>query len=177
MKRLFILLVFLPHMIFAYSSVEDGIQSFFDGDYRKAFKTLNLPKNRNNAEAQYFIGEMYYQGQGTLKNTNKAIEWYKKAAAQGEISSMVNLGVAYQLGDGVLSDPDKAFYYFKKAADAGSPSGMANLGEMYIDGIGTSRSLYKAKKVLQKAYEHPEITERKREYIKMMWDRNELWKY
>ena len=34
-------------------------------------------------EAQFSLGQMYYQGDGVVKNLEKALSWFKKAAAQG----------------------------------------------------------------------------------------------
>lgn len=40
-----------------------------------------------NPEAQYKLGEMYEEGRGTEQNFDKALEWYQKAAAQGNVAA------------------------------------------------------------------------------------------
>ena len=52
-------------------------------DYTKAFEWYQKAANQGDADAQYNVGYMYYQGQGVAKNFAKAIEWFKKAASQG----------------------------------------------------------------------------------------------
>ena len=50
----------------------------------KPAKQSSPPKFEGYADAQYILGEMYSKGRGGLRrNTRKAREWYRKAAAQG----------------------------------------------------------------------------------------------
>jgi len=39
--------------------------------------------DQGDATAQYSIGDMYYEGQGVTKDPAQAMQWYKKAADQG----------------------------------------------------------------------------------------------
>ena len=43
--------------------------------------------DKGNAYAQYSLGYCYEQGQGVKSNRYRAIDWYKKAAAQGNESA------------------------------------------------------------------------------------------
>lgn len=51
-------------------------------DYRKASKLFESVSNQS-VLAQYYLGEMYANGDGVKKDFSAAIEWYKKAAAGG----------------------------------------------------------------------------------------------
>lgn len=42
--------------------------------------------------AQSYLGLLYKLGQGVLQNKTKAIEWYTKAAEQGDVNAQVSLG-------------------------------------------------------------------------------------
>lgn len=53
-------------------------------DYDIAFALLSESANQGYALAQYHLGESYAMGRGTMINEQKAIEWYQKAAIQGE---------------------------------------------------------------------------------------------
>lgn len=46
---------------------------------------------RGDAQAQYYLAEMYEQGLGTAANPQQALEWYRKAAAQGHAMSQRKL--------------------------------------------------------------------------------------
>ncbi|MDH3459739.1 MAG: caspase family protein [Burkholderiaceae bacterium] len=63
-----------------------------------------------NAEAQAYVGEMYQQGTGGApRDFNKAIEWYEKAAKQGNSRAIINLAEVHANGGpGVAQDPEKA---------------------------------------------------------------------
>jgi hypothetical protein len=51
---------------------------------------------------------MYRNGDGVDVNYKKAIEWYEKAAEQGDAGAQYNLGVMYRNGDGVDVNYKKA---------------------------------------------------------------------
>ena len=52
-------------------------------------------------------------------NHKKAIEWYEKAAEQGDAEAQYNLGNMYYHGHGVDVNHKKAVEWFKKAAEQG----------------------------------------------------------
>jgi TPR repeat protein len=68
--------------IFA-ASVEDGIAAYVAGNFQKAFEILKPLAIAGDPRAQYYLGEMYYQGQGVSKNHDEAFKWFSKAAEQG----------------------------------------------------------------------------------------------
>jgi TPR repeat protein len=47
---------------------------------------------------------MYQNGQGVDRNPALAVQWWHRAAEQGNTSSQYNLGVAYNNGEGVAQD-------------------------------------------------------------------------
>ena len=51
--------------------------------YEKAIEYSEQAAHLGLAQAQYNLGGMYYNGQGTEQNITKAREWWEKAAAQG----------------------------------------------------------------------------------------------
>lgn len=59
------------------------------------------------------MGECYHQ------EWAKAVEWYKKAAMQGLLEALHNLGDCYMGGFGVEKDRKQAFMWYQKAVDAG----------------------------------------------------------
>jgi hypothetical protein len=61
-----------PQLSFAADDMWDGVFT-----YQKKMADYG------NAEAQHKLGEMYEEGHGTPQDFDKALEWYRKAAAQG----------------------------------------------------------------------------------------------
>lgn len=62
---------------------------------------------------------MYRNGDGIQQSDEKAVEWYSKAAEQGNASAQCNLGYMYEEGRGVLQSNEKAKYWYTKAANQG----------------------------------------------------------
>lgn len=52
---------------------------------------------------------MYAHGDGVPKDMGKALEWYKKAAAQGHADAQGLLSLMYFAGDGVSKDRVRAY--------------------------------------------------------------------
>ena len=61
--------------------------------YEIPFDFLLKEAEQGNEKAQYLLGQMYEKGTGIKPNYQKAVEWYTKAAEQGEIEAQFNLGI------------------------------------------------------------------------------------
>jgi TPR repeat protein len=73
-----------------------------------------------NGKAQDELALRYSLGTGGAeKDKAKAVEWYRKASANGIVTAYFNLGVAYYNGDGVRISEDESCKWFVLAADAG----------------------------------------------------------
>ena len=56
-------------------------------------------------EAQYNLGNMYFNGEGVPQDAPEAVRWYRlPAGEQGHASAQFNLGIRYYEGLGVLRD-------------------------------------------------------------------------
>jgi TPR repeat protein len=69
---------------------------------------------------------MYTKGQGVLQDYAEAVKWYRLAAAQGNSTAQLNLGVMYDNGYGVLQDFAKAHAFYNLAATKGNPNAVKN---------------------------------------------------
>lgn len=77
-----------------------------------------------------------------------------KAAEEGNITAMEELGMLYLNGDeeqDVDPDPEKGVYWFRKVAEAGDATAMFNLGLHYAKGHGVVRDFAKAAEWMKKA--------------------------
>ncbi|MEM1205646.1 MAG: caspase family protein [Acidobacteriota bacterium] len=76
-----------------------------------------LPRAKGgDAEAQYFVGQIFERGLGTSPDHAAAAEWYRKAAEQGYSAAMVDLGYFYEKGLGVEADEVAALNWYRRAA-------------------------------------------------------------
>ena len=69
--------------------------------------------------AQYFMGEMYYEGDTVNQDYKKAIYWYTKSAEQGDYESQAKLADIYFYGRGVKSDKVIAYMWLNIAFENG----------------------------------------------------------
>ena len=69
------------------------------------------------------LGNIYCKGELCPQDWNKAIEYWKKAAAEGDREYLrldecyINLGDCYRLGNGVEKDFDIAWHYYELAIE------------------------------------------------------------
>ena len=100
-------------------------------------KTIKEVASKGLAAAQYNLGIIHHTGQGVPQSDALAVEWYRKAADQGNIYAQYNLGYKYRDGSVGLPQSDAlAVEWFRKAADQGCADAQNDLGVMYADGCG-----------------------------------------
>ncbi len=68
------------------------------------------------AEAQYYVGQMFERGLGVDPDFASAASWYRKAAEQGYAAAQINLGSLYETGRGVEQDGEEALRWYRRAA-------------------------------------------------------------
>jgi TPR repeat protein len=59
---------------------------------------------------------MYRDGQGVAQDYAEAMRWFRKSAAQEEVSAQNNLGLMYREGKGVAQDLAESLKWLRKAA-------------------------------------------------------------
>src|ERR1044071_6792135 len=110
-------------------------------DEKNNVEDLYRAAENGNIEAQYNLGWLYEEGEGTEKNLEVAFHWYQKAAENGNINAQYNLGYLYERGEGTEKNLEKAFYWYQKAAENGNLNAQYNLGYLYEKGEGIERKL------------------------------------
>ncbi len=87
------------------------------------------------AGAMNDLGDQYYDGhRGFEQSFSKAVELYKKAAANGDRQAQENLGYCYYYGRDMEPDYEKAFHYFALGAFDGHLISLYKIGDMYLNG-------------------------------------------
>ena len=116
------------------ATLDEGVEAFEKGDYKKALIIFEELSYKNNAKAKYNLGAMYQNGDGVRQDYKKAKEWFEKAAAQGYALAQNNLGNMYFDGLGVKQDFKKAKELFGKACDGGEQMGCDNYKKLNQQG-------------------------------------------
>ena len=88
-------------------------------------------------------GDMYFNGNGTSKNIDKAIEFWQIAAGLGHAGCMMMLGQVYENVEGKI-DSAKALQYYTAAAEQDVAQANVKLGIFANDGIGMPSDKAKA---------------------------------
>lgn len=92
--------------------------------------TLRDRAEQGDGEAQYELGESYYEGDGVPKDYLQAVVWYRKAAEQGHAQAQNRMGFMYHTGQGVPRDYVQAKFWFMWAANNGDTDAKRNLEYM-----------------------------------------------
>ncbi len=64
-------------------------------------------------DAQFELGQMYAQGQGTTQQFEQAVNWYERAAQQGHAKAQFNLAFMLAHGQGVEENLLKAYEWYR----------------------------------------------------------------
>ncbi|RXJ89488.1 hypothetical protein CRV01_08405 [Arcobacter sp. CECT 8983] len=90
-------------------------------DYKSAMKYYEYAKSKGDASAQIELGILYEKGQGTKKDIEKALKYYKDAFknyrddSQKDIAAY-NIGLIYHYGKGGMKkDLEKAKYWYSSS--------------------------------------------------------------
>jgi tetratricopeptide (TPR) repeat protein len=89
-------------------------------DYGEAMRSYRMAADQGNADAQVYVGNLFYLGQGTVQDYPEALRWYRKAADRGNADAEFSIGLLYEYGLGVPEDYAEATRWYRKAADQGN---------------------------------------------------------
>ena len=104
---------------------------------RKLVEDANATRalaEQGDANAQYQLAGVYYQGKGVPQSYNDAVVWYRKAAEQENKNGEYGIGYMYYWGLGVRQDYAQALNWYRKAAEDGNPKAQYDLAFMYHEG-------------------------------------------
>ena len=102
------------------------------GHQRRAFKVFLAAARRGDANAFLTLGYAYETGRGTRPSKRKAVRWYKRALAAGDVSAAHNIGTVFRdRGNHV-----RAARWFMRAIAMGHSGSNLELGQLLLRGNG-----------------------------------------
>jgi hypothetical protein len=107
------------------------------------FRETLLQARNGDSEAQYNVGAMYQNGRGVEASRDKALEWYTRAAEQGNSKAVSRLGL--------MEANRSSFNSELQQAENGSAESQYNVGNMFTKGNGTGIDLKQAVSWYEKA--------------------------
>lgn len=137
---------------------EQAIQLMVDSKKAKAnqqsiLSLLTQSADLNYTRAQVDLGKIYYFGLTGKQDDVIALEWFKKAAEQGDAHGQYLLGQMYTEGKGGLKESEQmAVEWYEKSANQGYAPAQYYLAILYLTGIdGIEKDQDKAFELLKKA--------------------------
>ncbi|MFI5107128.1 MAG: tetratricopeptide repeat protein, partial [Terriglobales bacterium] len=103
--------------------------------------------------SQLLLGMLYQDGCGVVKrDSTLELNWYHKAADQGNSLAENQIGSYYDNGAG--HDQAEGFKWYRRAAEHGDAVAENNVGGMYAEGAGVQQNYAEGVAWLRKAVEH-----------------------
>lgn len=103
----------------------------------KAFEQYVTAAKAGDIASYDVLARMYQNGLGTATDVDRAIDFYKYAAAKNYAPAQYNLGVIYANGDGIPRDKFRAYAWFSLAADQQMEAAVKERDRLY-DGMSLS---------------------------------------
>ena len=107
-------------------------------DFKEAFRLYQIDAEKGDGEALRKIGEMYRDGKGVPQSYDKARDSWIKAAAPGDVGTLLWLADKYRSGDGralQVSHPE-AIRLLRRAASQGDDVAQAKLARQLLAYVG-----------------------------------------
>ena len=72
------------------ANVKTGVDAWGRGDYQTAIREWRGPAENGDADAQFNLAQAYKLGRGVSQDLEQAEQWYKRAAAKGDLQANDN---------------------------------------------------------------------------------------
>lgn len=110
-------------------------------DVDRALAIVRQRATAGDAVAQFTLGSHLYYG---TPNTADAVDWIRRAAAQGLPDAEYHVGQLHEYGFGVAQDNDAALSWYRKAAEHGSAAAARAVGDFFLRGRGVTANAAEA---------------------------------
>jgi len=128
------LVVFALLHVSACGKETDPKIAFDKGDYETAF-SLWLPlAEKGDADAQNYLGIIYYLDMGVSRDYKKALQWYERAAKAGHADAQRNYGDMINFGRGIQKDNYQAYKWYFAASQQGNKIAERQIAVMAASG-------------------------------------------
>ena len=132
---------------------DEGRDFYNEESWEDAVRCFHEAAEAGHADAQNWLGHLYYNGQGVPQSYEEASKWYRKAADQGNQYAQSNLAGLYEDGKCVAQSYEEAVKWYRKSAEQGLAHAQDKMGVMYEDGKGVAQSYEEAVKWYRKSAE------------------------
>lgn len=89
-----------------------------------AVAACQVAAQNGDLQAEYELGEFYYDGKRTPRDLNLALKWFEQASLKGHAAAQYRLGMMFFRGEAVPANSVQAYIILKMAAVNGSDEAM-----------------------------------------------------
>ena len=131
----------------ALADVKAGVDAWQQGDYEKAVSVWRPLAQAGDPDAQFNMGQANKLGRGVKADMAVALDWYRKAAAQGHVRAEDNLGLLmFQQGERASALP-----YLQRSAARGEPRAQYIVGTALFNGDLATKNWPRAYALMSRA--------------------------
>jgi cell division septation protein DedD len=140
-------LALLAGAVPACADTKVGVDAWSRGEYEVAVKEWRQPALAGDADAQFNLGQAYKLGRGVKTDLDLALDWYRKAAAQGHIQAADSCGhlLHYQ------KKISEALPFLIASSDRGEPRAQYLLATELFNGINIGKDWVRAYALMTRA--------------------------
>ena len=131
----------------AYADTKAGVEAWARGEYEVAVKEWLDPAMAGDPDAQFNMGEAYKLGRGVKTDLNVALDWYRKAAAQGHVQAADSVGHLLHYQQKV----PEALPFLRASSDRGEPRAQYLLATEMFNGIHVEKDWVRAYALMTRA--------------------------
>lgn len=125
--------------------VDAALRQYEEGDAAGAFAALKALAESGNDAAFPILGYLYDVGEGTRKNTKRAIHWYEQGYKAGSSMCASNLATIYR----DAGDARKEFKWYQRGAAMDDGDAQVEVAIRLLTGKGVRRDLKEAIRLLE----------------------------
>ena len=114
--------------------------------FARAVEITKKAAGDGNADAQYLLSSLYFDGLGTPADTTEALRWLHIAGENDHPTAQLELGSRYSRGDDIPRDLNTALKWLHRAASQGNPEAQYLLGKAYDTSDALERDYVEAYK-------------------------------
>ena len=146
--RIFPLLVFTLFLFTAAwgeTNAELCKKKYVVKDFITAYPICLEAAAKGDSDAQFNLGQLYYNGEGVKQDYAEAAAWFRKAAEQGYPAAEARLADMYFTGTGVPKDAAQVIAWTRRAANTETLKAKSlSATSTSSDGLASPRTIPKA---------------------------------
>jgi len=125
-----------------YTQLETCVNHYQAESYQVARKECEIAAEQGSSHAQWLMANLYrYELIKDGVDLDAAFNWYLRAAENGHIAAMREVGQAFMYGEGAIKDFEKAHTWLKKAAESRDTEAEFSVGVLFFEGWGRKKDI------------------------------------